>query len=134
MEWIRCKNIDISFFCRHECVAVGSELYIACDPRRQNMYLRGISFLEGFKKNARIVQENGVAVMKLVLDPVSSAFYAEQRLADAFHDVTRGNYSNQVAIELFRSLYKNVRVYLSFNKSKILPVHGLSDRKLEDLS
>uniref|UniRef100_A0A914ZG47 PAZ domain-containing protein n=1 Tax=Panagrolaimus superbus TaxID=310955 RepID=A0A914ZG47_9BILA len=116
-----------------ECVAVGSELYISCDQRHQIMYTRGISFINGFKKNARIVQDNGKAVVKLVVDPVDSAFYAQQRLADSFHDVTNGDYSNPRAIEHFFSLYKNVRVFLSFNKSKILPVHGLSKQKLEDI-
>uniref|UniRef100_A0AC35F427 Uncharacterized protein n=1 Tax=Panagrolaimus sp. PS1159 TaxID=55785 RepID=A0AC35F427_9BILA len=60
-------------------------------------------------------------------------FYADQRLADSFHDVARGDYRNQSAIELFCALYKNVLVCLSVSKSRILIVRGLSREKLENI-
>jgi hypothetical protein len=109
-----------------ECTAVGSEMYVSQGPNHQEMYSHGICFLSGFKKNARVVQEHGKSVVKLVVDPVVSAFYADHRLADSFYDVTRGDYTNQSAIEQFCALYKNVRVCLSVSKSRILTVCGLS--------
>uniref|UniRef100_A0AC35EX08 Uncharacterized protein n=1 Tax=Panagrolaimus sp. PS1159 TaxID=55785 RepID=A0AC35EX08_9BILA len=89
-----------------EWTAVGSEMYVSQGSNHQEMYSHGICFLNGFKKNARLLQE---------------------------HDVTGGDYRNQRAIEHFCALYKNVRVCLSVSKSRIFTVRGLSGEKLEDI-
>uniref|UniRef100_A0AC35GHV5 Uncharacterized protein n=1 Tax=Panagrolaimus sp. PS1159 TaxID=55785 RepID=A0AC35GHV5_9BILA len=67
-----------------ERTAVGSEMYLFQRSNHQEMFSHGICFLNGFKKNARVVQEHGKSAVKLV-DPVVSAFYGDHRLADSFH-------------------------------------------------
>uniref|UniRef100_A0AC35EUL5 PAZ domain-containing protein n=1 Tax=Panagrolaimus sp. PS1159 TaxID=55785 RepID=A0AC35EUL5_9BILA len=102
-----------------------SQFYVSQGSNHQKMFLHGICFLNGFKKNARVVHKDEKSAVKLVVDSVVSAFYADQRLADSFHDVTRGDY---IEIKVLMN-----RVCLSVLKSRILTVRGLSREKLENI-